>query len=79
MALKINKGVSPPSKSRVGRPREYDFNKMEVGDMVEMNASYQTAYTCLRQFRTADEFRDWEFRIQKVGKHLKKVKVWRTK
>ena len=64
MALKINRGVSPPSKSRVGRPREYDFDKMEVGDMVEMNASYQTAYTCLRQFKRADEFKAWEFRIQ---------------
>jgi hypothetical protein len=79
MALKIKKGVSPPVKARVGRPREYDFDKMDLGDMVEMNASYQTAYTCIRQFKRADEFSDWEFRIQKVGKHLKKVQVWRTK
>lgn len=79
MALKINKGVSPPAKSRVGRPREYDFDKMEVDDMVEINASYQTAYTCIRQFRMNEQFADWEFTIKKVGKHLKKVQVWRVK
>ena len=76
--MKITKGLTPPDPAKVGRPREYNFQQMGVGDAADINASYQTVYACIRQFKKNDEYKEWSFRIEKIGKSEKKVRVWRT-
>ena len=51
---------------------------MVVGDAADINASYQTIYACLKQFQKKAEYAAWKFRIEKVGKSDKKVRLWRT-
>ena len=76
--MKIQKGLTPPKPPVVGRPREYHFEEMVVGDAADINASYQTIYACLKQLQKKAEYAAWKFRIEKVGKSDKKVRLWRT-
>ncbi len=72
--MKIEKGIPIPV-TKMGRPRKYDFDKMEVGDCVTMPVTYQAAHTTAA--RTKKRNPGWDFVI-KHDKKSGKTQVWRT-
>lgn len=72
--MKIEKNIPIP-ETKLGRPRKYDFDKMEVGDSVVMDVTYQAAHATAA--RAMARNKGWKFTI-KFDKKTGKSRVWRS-
>lgn len=75
----LKKTPEIPKPRRTGRKRIYLFEEMKVGTAAEMDASYQTIYTCITRFKEKPEYANWEFTIRRNPEDHAKCMVWRTK
>lgn len=72
--MKIEKGIPIP-ETKLGRPRKYDFDTMEVGDSVLLDVTYQAAHTMVGRVKRRKD--GWDFKI-KHDKRSGKTRVWRS-
>ncbi len=71
--MKIEQGVPVP-EIKMGRPRKYDLDGMQVGESVNLKLTYQAAHAIA--VRVKKRLAGWDFRL-KHDKATGKTRIWR--
>lgn len=76
--MKIDKNIPFPKPVKIGRPRKYDLDRLEVGDSFRVKTIYQVLYTSVKRYLKRPENAGKQFEIRRVGREKEFIRVHRV-